>query len=255
MSIQVATVCNKAPTAPYYYWERGFKASLAKLGVTPVVLGFEEHWGGLCTKPKRYRHWLRQNIDSLDTVILSDAWDVVFQSHPDEIEARWKEVWPNGEVIFNSERSLFPRGDLAEFFPETGTPWRYLNSGFIIGKAADVLTMIESVDWDAILDDTQFKDPTEVTYAGVTRTYETDSWFHPNDQGEYQEIWSRMPVPMKLDAKTELCFAMHGTELDDLDLTGPKVKNKLTGTTPGVLHCNGDSKDKLLPQLLAHLGL
>lgn len=255
MSTTVATVCSKAPQADYYYWERGFKASLARLEVNPVVLGFDEGWGGLCTKPKRYRHWLRENLDSLDTVILADAWDVVFQNHPDEIEARWKELWPNGEVVFNAERGLFPRGDLAEFFPETGTPWRYLNSGFIIGKAEDVLTMIESVDWDAVLDDTQFEEETTVTYGGQTRTYQPGEWFHPNDQGDYQEIWSRKPVPMALDSGGELCMALHGSELSEFDLSGPKVRNLVTDTVPGVCHFNGGSKNELMPALLAHWGL
>jgi hypothetical protein len=250
----VVTVCDKTPTAPYYYLDRGFKASLARLGVEPVILGFGEHWGGLVTKPKRLRHYLRHDCTD-DVVIACDCWDLCFQSHPDEIVARWKELWPNREVVFNAERSLFPRGDLAEFFPETGTPWRYLNSGFMIGRRDDLLTMIESVDWDSILEDTQFKEPTEVTYAGVTRRYEVDSWFHPNDQSDYQEIWTKQPVPIKLDTRGQLCIALHGSEFTDFDLSGPKVRHKDPDATPGALHGNGGAKNELFPALLGHLGL
>lgn len=249
----VVTICNKLPTADYYFYERGFLGSLGRLGVEPVVLGFNEHWGGLVTKPKRLRHYLRHDCEA-EIVIASDSWDVCFTEHPDAIADRYISLWPDTPVIFNAERSLFPRGDLAEFFPETGTPWRYLNSGFMIGKRDDLLTMIESVEWDAILEDTQFKEETEVTYAGVTRRYEVDSWFHPNDQSDYQDIWTKQPVPMKLDTKAELCISLHGSEPDDFEWTTP-LRNKLTDTAPGVWHGNGNAKNGIFPRILEHLGL
>lgn len=249
----VVTVCNKRPTADYYFYDRAFLASLGRLGVDPVILGFGEHWGGLVTKPKRLRHYLRHDCDS-EFVIASDSWDVCFTEHPDSIVERYKALWPDTPVVFNAERSLFPRGDLALFFPETGTPWQFLNSGFMIGKRDDLLTMIESVDWDSILEDTQFTEPTEVTYAGVTRRYEVDSWFHPNDQSDYQEIFTKQPVPIKLDTRAELCITLHGAKPEDFEWTNP-IRNKLTDTYPGVWHGNGDAKNGIFPQILDHLGL
>lgn len=251
----VATVCSKLPTAPYYHYQDGFLGSCKRVGIEPVILGLDGNWGGLCSKPKHYRHWLRENLAALDTVILSDCWDVVLQSHPDEVEARWKELWPDLPVIFNAENGLFPRGDLAEFFPETKTFWRYLNSGFIIGKAEDVLTMIESVDWDSFYDDTQVAEETTVTYGGQTRTYQPGEWIHCNDQGDYQYIFSQQPVPIKLDTGAELCAALHGITVEELDFSGPKVKIRLTDTTPGFLHANGGAKEEVLPQILGHLSL
>lgn len=252
----VVTVCSKLPTAPYYYYERAFLASTARFGVEPVILGFNDKWEGLVSKPKYLRHWLRYDCpDNAEAVIACDCWDLCFQSHPDEIVERWKELWPDKPVVFNSERSLFPRGDLGLFFPDTGTPWPYLNSGFMIGTRDDLLTMIESVEWDAILGDTQFKEETEVTYGGVTRRYEVDSWFHPNDQGDYQEIFTKQPVPMKLDYSGQLCMALHGSSLDDFDLSGPKVRHKEPDATPGALHGNGGAKNELFPRLLEHLRL
>lgn len=257
----VVTVCSHNPTQPYYHYQDGFLASLARLGVTPVVLGWQEEWQGLISKPKRLRHWLR-HVCTDDVVIASDCFDVVYQEHPDTIRAKWEELWPDAPIVFNAERSIFPRSDLATYFPETGTPWRYLNSGFMIGRRDDLLTMIENVDWDAIGVDRRIEVPETIYYNGhipftgsTEKHYQHGEYYTPNDQGEYQEIWSRMPVPMELDAKTELCFAMHGTEIDDLDLNGPKVVNRLTGTTPGVLHCNGSAKDSLLPRILEHLSL
>lgn len=258
----VVTVCSHIRPEPYYHYVDGFLGSLAKLGVEPVVLGFNEGWEGLITKPKRLRHWLRNVCPEDEIVIACDANDVVFQEHPDSIAERWQSLWPERPLVWNSERNLFPRSDLAEFFPETGTPWRYLNSGFMIGTRNDMLTMVETADWDSFPVDQQVFEETTIVYNGhipftgsAVKVYQPQEWVSPNDQGDYQEIWSKMPVPMALDTKAELCICCHGSELDDFDLTGPKIKNRLTDTVPGVFHCNGGAKDVLLPQLLAHWGL
>lgn len=261
MSVPVVTVCSHEPHQPYYYYRRGFLGSLSRLGVEPVVLGFGEEWQGLITKPKRLRHWLR-HVCADDVVIACDCFDVAFQSHPDEIAARWKELWPSMPVVFNAERSLFPRTDLALFFPETGTPWPYLNSGFMIGTRDRLLDMIESVDWDAIGVDRRIEFEETIHYNGhipftgsTAKTYQHGEYYTPNDQGEYQEIWSKKPVPMELDSRAELCMTGHGAALDDLDLTGEKVRNRLTDTVPGVFHGNGSAKNELFPRLLEHWGL
>lgn len=262
MTTQLVTICSHNPTQPYYHYEDGFLGSLKKLGVEPVVLGFGEEWTGLINKPKRLRHWLR-HVCEADVVIASDCFDVVYQETPDTIAAKWKELWPNGEIVFNAERSLFPRSDLAEFFPETGTPFRYLNSGFIIGGRDELLTMIESVDWDALGVDRRIEEVETIHYNGhipftgsTEKVYQHGEYYTPNDQGEYQEIWSRKPVPMELDGGAQLCMACHGAEIDDFDFTkesgvgNPKVKHLLPGTTPGVYHFNGDAKDKIMPRFL-----
>lgn len=98
----VVTVCSHVPQQPYYHYERGFLGSLKKLGVEPVVLGFNEGWEGLITKPKRLRHWLRNVCPENDTVIATDCFDVCFQKHPDEIAERWKKHWPYQPVTFNA---------------------------------------------------------------------------------------------------------------------------------------------------------
>lgn len=254
MTVEVVTVCDKKPTQPYYHYDE-FLASLMRYGTVLTVLGFGQGWEGLVTKPKRLRHHLRYGCKA-DIVIACDCWDVVFQKHPDEIAERYQTLWPSLPVVFNAERNLFPRTDLEAFFPETGTPWRYLNSGFMIGRRDDLLTMIETVDWDAIPPDHQLAEDTDITYAGVTRRYEKDSWFCPNDQGDYQEIFSKQPVPMTLDVSAELCITGHGASLEEFDLSEPEeVRNTITDTVPGVFHFNGDAKEKVLPPLFRHWGL
>lgn len=259
MITEVVTVCSHMPHQPYYHYTE-FLKSLVVHNVGPTVLGFEEGWGGLITKPKRLRHYLR-HVCKADVVIACDCFDVIFLDHPDAIAEKWASLWPDKPIVFNAERNLFPRSDLAEFFPETGTPFRYLNSGFMIGRPNDLLDMIESIDWDALGEDRRIEAPETIYYNGhipytgsTAKTYQPGEYYTPNDQSEYQEIWTVKPVPMELDTKAELCLCAHGSEVDDFEW-GDRIRHRLTDTEPGVIHCNGGAKESILPRIISHLGL
>lgn len=237
MNTQVVTVCSNTPTQSYYIYEQ-FLTSCHRQGFQPIILGWQAMWSGLMNKPRLLRQFLRNGQQRADYLIVCDAWDIIFVQPPDEISERRKSLPPG--VIFNAERNCFPRGDLADQFPETGTPWRFLNSGFMMGSPAEILAIVDSMKIDDIPDDHQQADGT---------------WFNPNDQEHYTLAYLRQPVPMVLDSRAELCMACHGSQLDELDLTGERIVNRITGTTPGVFHFNGDAKNNVMPAILAKLSL
>src|SRR6266403_6234199 len=70
--------------------------------------------------------------------------------HPDEVAARYLKLWPSMPVLYNAERGIWPRADLADRFPECGTPWRYLNCGLMIGPPKDMLKVLDWMDLDGI---------------------------------------------------------------------------------------------------------
>lgn len=236
MNVKVITVSDRAPTAPYYILEQ-FKESLRRLGVVPVILGWGEPWGGLMTKPKRLRTWLQTDptAKECDLIIVVDAWDIIFVKHPDDIAKTYMENFA-GKVVFNGERCCFPRGDLAEQFEDKGTPWRYVNSGFMMGKPEDILTIIQDMGIDAIGEDRRGP----------------NGMIEPNDQEHYTLAYLRQPVPMVIDSKTQLCMACHGSSLDDISLG---LKNNITGEKPGVWHFNGDAKNFVMPAILKTLNI
>lgn len=245
MKTEVITVSSYDPK-PAYYRPGAFRASLAKFGVAPVNLGENEEWHGLMTKTRLYRKFLREGRQHGDVLIVCDAWDVFFQAHPDEIVDAWSSAFP-GHIAFNAERSCFPcTPETTAYFDaitdasRITSPWRYLNSGFMVGTPKDILALLESMNLDDIPDDYQRPD---------------GSWFNPNDQEQFQLAFTKQPVPMCLDYYTELCMAAHGSTLDELDLSGPRIKNKITGSTPLAIHCNGSAKNDLAPKILEHLGL
>jgi len=191
------------------------------------------------TKPREYRNFLRScDKKRFKRVIMCDAWDIIFAVHPDEVWEKYQEFAP--AVLFNAERNCFPRVDLADhpLFPDEGTPWRYLNSGFYMGEREAVLEILESMDLDKIPDDTRKED---------------GSWFNPNDQEYFTLAFLDQPVPMKLDTQTAVVIAAHTSRLMEFDLSGDHIVNRLSGKAPGVFHFNGDAKNNIMEHIVSHL--
>jgi len=233
----VVTVSSRVPKEPYYHFDK-FIASLHSLAVKPIILGQNAPWQGLMTKAFLYRDYLRAgNIGN--RIILCDAWDIIFAKRPDEIGSLCEEHYGDA-VVFNGEKACWPRADLAETFPDQGFPWRYLNCGFICGPAFSILAMLEAMGLEGI---------------GVDRKLPDGQKIEPNDQGEFQKLFSSQPVKMIVDARCLVSQTLSACSLDEFDLSGDAIINKVTGTTPGVLHFNGGSKNDLMPQFLAKLKL
>ncbi len=237
MITPVLTCHSREPRAfeTYYrYW--ALVNSLRRLGCAPTTLAYNDSsFAGLMSKPFFFCNWLKTNRPT-GHVILCDAWDVIFTEHPDSLVERCKSLHGDA-VVFNAERSCWPRADLAEHFPDTGTPWRYLNSGFICGPSERVLAMLEALDIESI---------------GFDRPDGKGGRFEPNDQGYFQELFLKQPVPMALDGKCEIAQSFSGCDMNDFEITAQGVLNKVTGTRPGVAHFNGGSKNNVPQEIIQH---
>lgn len=238
MKAQVVCVTNRRPTEPYYIFDK-FISSLRRFSCKPVILGWEEPWYGLMTKPRLFRRWLRDKQNDSDIIIFCDAWDIVFAVNPINVFTAYKTYF-DGKVVFNAEQNCFPRGDWASKFPDPGTPYRYPNCGFMIGSPQAFLTIVEGMNLDFITNDYQRPD---------------GSWANPNDQEYYTQAFLNQPVPMVLDTNCEICQCCSGTSVEDFDFDGEQIKNRITNTTPGVFHFNGGSKNDVMPKVLGKLGL
>lgn len=246
MSLTLLTITNRIPgPKEWYYRYNTWLQSIRRFGVEPVVLGMGEEWKGLMTKPRRLRQYLRDGKCSTDLLLVTDSYDVVFTAPPVEIEQRYREVWPELPVVFNAEKGIFPRTDLADKFPDPGTPWRYLNSGLMIGPPASILKMLEGMWLDDIHDDYKLPE---------------GRWVNPNDQAWMQVFYVVQPVQIILDTHCRLFQCLSECSTDDVEMhAGPdglgRMKNKATGTVPLVLHFNGAAKNHLMPWMLPMLGL
>lgn len=234
INLQVVTCTNRDATESYYIPAK-FRSSLKRFGVEPKYLGWQEKWGGLITKPRKLREWLRKGDNTSENLIVVDSWDLVFAEHPENL---YLHNLPDDTIIFNGELACWPLAELADKFPDVG-PYRFLNSGFFMGKADKILALLESMNLDDIPDDHQRPD---------------GSWENPNDQAEYQKAFVKQPVPMEVDANAVLCQTLSGGSIEDFDFSEKRIRNKRTGTWPSAFHFNG-KKELLMAPILKHLGL
>lgn len=238
MKVEIVTVSNREPKESYYAFG-AFKESLRRFALTPTILGWQQSWHGLMTKVRLLRQFLRDKKYQSDRLVVCDAWDVIFAEHPHGMIDFYESHFGPDTVVFNAERNCFPRGDLAERFPDPGTPWRYLNSGFMVGTPENILKIVEYMNIDTIPDDHQRSD---------------GSWFNPNDQEYYTLAFLDQPVKMVVDAECHLCQTMSGAQLYEFDFTFRPFKNRVTGSAPKVWHLNGQ-KETFLPMIRSALNL
>lgn len=228
MNATILTVSSRVPRANEPYYKPWVLAnSLAKHGLKAINLANWGRWAGLMTKPRAYREYLRSGKVGTEYVMLVDAWDICFIEPPERCVEEYRAFEP--AILFNAEKGCFPRGDLAAEFPDTGTPWRYLNCGFMLGKTPDVLAILEALGLDNIPDDHQLPN---------------GSWVNPNDQGEFQRLWAGGHVKMALDTQCKICQTLSDTGTEEFEWHADgRVQNKLTGTFPLVFHANGGGKN------------
>ncbi len=227
MTTTVVTVTNRIPTEPYYRFG-AWKESLARFGEEPVVLGMDEPWAGLVSKPRHLLKWLRSGVCKSDCLVFCDSWDVLFIKSPDKIAAEWDTL--GRPWICGAERALFPPGDESPW-PKSGSPYRFLNSGAIISTPDDMRLVLEAMDPDALPDDH------EVT-PGVM--------FHSNDQAWLQALFLKQPIPMRLDTECRFIWNLCDVPTTSAGFFARGVHNLETNTYPGILHANGGAKEGVI---------
>ena len=78
---------------------------------------------------------VRSHVQSLpddDLVLFCDAYDVIIADNLETIVERF--LGFDCDILFAAERDCWPDRGLEKKFKETGTPYRYLNSGLYMGK-------------------------------------------------------------------------------------------------------------------------
>ena len=238
MNVEVVTVANAKPTADYYLFDE-WGASLDKFGVKPVILGWQQPWHGLMTKPRRLQEWLRSGAaDNVDCIIVVDCFDLVFAHHPRDIAMLWKAC--GGVWTIGGERSLFPSGN-EDAYQKGTSSYRFPNSGFIISTPQDMEKVLGAMDLPNIKDD---------------HVDDTGRSIHPNDQEEYQRMFLRQPVPMEIDYDCGLVWNLCGVDASNFEFKHGEIINRETGMAAGCLHFNGPAKtDGMAEPVLKHLNL
>ena len=197
---------------------RRFIESAEYFGYDYEILGLGRQWvggeanngrlvfpgGGM--KVNLLKDYLNTVESNDDVILFTDSYDVVFNGTPDELMVRWSNM---GEgIIFTAEKTCWPDPKLEKVYPHSPYDYRFLNSGGFIGKVGEIKRLIETNCEDS--DDDQL--------------YYTLKFL--NSEG------------IRLDYGLNL-FQTLNESYGDVRVVDGVVHNKVTGTTPIVIHANG----------------
>lgn len=126
-------------TEPEKMW--ALEQSAAKYGVSVINIGKEHPWRdemkGLGGFPKiQLVNEYLATVSEDAIVLFMDGYDTFLADSPLEILARYQQF--GADIVFGAEANHWPllNDELMKAkWPDTGTPYRYLNSGLYIGKA------------------------------------------------------------------------------------------------------------------------
>lgn len=221
----IVTVANKVPQEPYYTFQEFFR-SLG--GERAFVLGTQPgSYGGLGSKPRLLYHAIKNNAFDSKYLIFCDCFDIVFSVPPFELFRQYKSKF-DSPLVISAEKNCFP-ADLKEQYDERHkgeSPYKYLNSGMIVGEIDAVLAGLEAMDAPNIPND----------------YWDGEKMVNPNDQFFWQEVFLKQPAEMVLDTEQILCNTLHDVKADELDFSESKIANKTTRSYPCAFHFNGGAK-------------
>lgn len=144
---------------------------------------------------------------------------------------------PNDYLLWSTEKACYPHPEKAELYNhhhKLKSPWRYLNNGLYMGRLDLVIEFFDRYGLNKLPD-------------------------HANGQDEVMDAYFQAVkdgFPIKLDIKCEEfqsiafdydpkidSYPLHknGYEGSDFEIKDGLVYNKLTKTTPAVLHGNGQT--------------
>jgi len=161
----------------------------------------------------------RDNLNDNDIVLFSDAYDVYYSGNKSIIIERFNKM--NKPVVFGGEQCCYPDASKSCLYPNTNSPFRYLNSGLFIGRVHALRECMKDYIYIEDADD--------------------QLWW-TNKFLERQDL-------IELDYTNQLFMNCLWLRDDDLIINEDKVVFNRTGSTPQLIHGNGPSKKFIEPLL------
>lgn len=187
--------------------------SFQKYGIHTKVLGM----GSKTPIGHQFGAWFGLRLDLLkqelstcppeQVVLFTDAWDVMMQDAPTDLFT-WIDNHP-GKVLFAGELGKWPDANLE--YPPLQYPFPFLNAGLFLGRARDILKLLEK-PFDA----------------------------STNDQRYYShQFVDKSNTIIELDHKGDLFLCMYN--IDEKDIQLHRGFLTFRGHRPVILHLNSSS--------------
>jgi len=218
MSITFLTVAT-CPAKAHWLLQSAYayRVSVNVLGVGDLFPVDED---GLIFNSHKILHMRRALVDLEGIVAFVDGFDCLFVRDPAPME---KEFLQTGrKVLMASEVCCAPDHNLVDAFPLVDTPYRFLNSGCYIGRAADLRELLAQIDY------TQSR----------------------SDQLLLCRYYVQQTGRLSLDHVCQFFQCLHYAE-EHLVETPHGLQNRFTGSLPYVIHGNGNTDMSAVRRWLA----
>ncbi|KAJ1459403.1 hypothetical protein M885DRAFT_511344 [Pelagophyceae sp. CCMP2097] len=252
---------------------RRLVASARSYGVEVVNIGGAAHWPAGHTVWSNglklelvYVHARALAEKDADALMMAvDGYDVALAGGLKSVKMRFDRLGvEKGTVVLSGDQTFYFQGEreqcYGEHYPPArhGTPYRFVNSGSLIGRAEDVAALMKHAlvqyaqGWSGVSDQTLLH--RVYADAALREFAECVDGFRTLRCGA-EACDSAPPVKIIIDAH-QVLFANTGgrANLRDLEVSGGRIRNKLTDTYPVVVHCPGEKRFRAEFDRLKDLG-
>jgi hypothetical protein len=175
------------------------------------VLGMGKQWIG----PGMKLVCMDEYVDYLqdeDVVMFVDAWDVLVMADKEEILEKYKSF--NKPIVVSAEKNIWPYRNLASFFPETKSAFKYINTGGYIARAKELKQFFHQ---------------------------NRPVWGFYDDQAFFQIAFLNDPSMFAIDYDAKIFMTLFQVEDDEVDFhpVTKRLVYKASGNQPCAIHANG----------------
>lgn len=190
-----------------------FIKSCERHAINPSFLPIPVKYLGHGMKLKAIWRYVMGCPNDITHIVFADAYDVVFAASISEIIHRFETF--DAPIVFSAEKNCFPDRYRRSLFPAHASPYRFLNSGFWVGKRKELQEMFSRIEVYSVPD-------------GI------------NDQRVFTDLFLFGNCKITLDYTSKLCHNLAHSE-DDLTFypSTRRIQNSITKTFPTVFHGNG----------------
>ena len=130
-------------------YKNALNASCNYHKLTLITLFHSDKWQSHRNKDSYLKEYLH-SVHPEEVILFTDGYDTIFIGDEKSILDRYKLLSNGGEyIVVSAEENCYPHRGLESAFPIVSTPYRFLNSGGIIGKAEQLLEILAAIEQES----------------------------------------------------------------------------------------------------------
>jgi hypothetical protein len=173
----------------------------------------DQPYYGNGTKLLRLQEYITKLQDD-EIVMFIDAYDVLIVADKEVILQKFLNL--HTPFLMSAEKNCYPYAELADAYPTTSSPFRYINSGGFIGYVRNLKEWLENL---------------------------SPFILNQGDQGQITKNWFKNQMVFSIDTSCEIFLSLYGVQNKEvgIHLRKQTLRCLTTGSEPCAVHANGNS--------------